>query len=1030
MYDLSVVRARSLVRSATFFFAFVAGVTAFKSASSALFLARRDPTDLPYLYLATALIITLATIYLGNRLTYQRAKPVLRTSLLVATIVLGLLSVLAAIDFRPALGAVYVAGEVYATAISVLFWARLGEVFDVRSAKRVFGTIGAAGMGGAILGGLAVRLGVGQVPAAAWCFFATFTLIAIRPLLGKTAESGAIHRRKLAFKEGLTYAAVDRFPRGVMLLVLFLAIQTAAVDYVFRTGSVSFEQGSVSGLAGLFGVLNAIVGVFALLFQVLLTRRLLGRIGVFAFLSIIPSLSIVAAVFALTFPALFLPLFLLKALEMMGSLSLNQPALQLLYNPMPTEMRDSVRAVIDGAVKKLGGAVGGVVLIVIGAKFTQSHLLLLVLFIGAGLLLWIQSLRQGYRRALVDKLGHSESGALPAIDPSDGSTRRAMLRALAEDDPGKVLAAIDVLTRTGDNSGLQPHLARLISHPAEPVRLKAIELITQAPDPAFAPLLVEVIQKDARRPKAQAARALDVVDHQIALRTMAPIVDAEPGVYDLGLVCAAIEVLLKDPAHQTAAKKALENFLNSSHRGPSSQRRELARLIGHLGPSSPYAMRLKFYLDDPESSVRTIAAQSAAMVRAPDLREKLVSCLEDRSLRTEAQKALAAYGEDIIPFLSERLNARRLPVSLRVHIPKVMRFIGTEEAISAMLFSNVHDDAFLRYVIVRALDRLRRQRPELRFDRERTEQAALRRLRAYTHYQPIAADLIAGGAKYALLRRSVDDRVRQNLEAALRLLGIVHDMRAMDNALRGLLGGNKGDAVELIDVTLQKSEIREEVLKHLEHVSPSASPGHAIARALALVEGKDIQLAMIAQLTLERAGEQTPIVQEPTYGEPLMPKTIVERLFVLEGVQLFHGLSVDDLAAVAAIVTEGHAEGGEVIYAQGDPGDSMYIIASGEVRLLKDGKPLMDLSAGDSFGQVSILDQGSRPVTAQASFEGVDYLYLKRAPFMDLIADRPEVVGGLFVVLARRLRELVNLTGTQASGGRASSTISKAPRTP
>ena len=79
---------------------------------------------------------------------------------------------------------------------------------------------------------------------------------------------------------------------------------------------------------------------------------------------------------------------------------------------------------------------------------------------------------------------------------------------------------------------------------------------------------------------------------------------------------------------------------------------------------------------------------------------------------------------------------------------------------------------------------------------------------------------------------------------------------------------------------------------------------------------------------------------------------------------------------------------------------------------------LLDLDAGDSFGQVSILDGGARPVTAQAGGEGVEYLFLPRRPFMDLIMDRPEVVGGLFEVLARRLRELVDLPSlTRARAG-------------
>ncbi len=150
-----------------------------------------------------------------------------------------------------------------------------------------------------------------------------------------------------------------------------------------------------------------------------------------------------------------------------------------------------------------------------------------------------------------------------------------------------------------------------------------------------------------------------------------------------------------------------------------------------------------------------------------------------------------------------------------------------------------------------------------------------------------------------------------------------------------------------------------------------------------------------------------------------MPKSIIDRVFVLEGVQLFHGLSVDDLASVAAIATEGHIPAGEIIYRQGDPGDSMYVIVPGEVHLPRGDDPLMDLYAGDSFGQVSILDSGPRPVTARAGDEGVDYLYLERDPFLDLIADRPGVVNGLFVTLARRRRELVDLTGGQESGKKA-----------
>jgi CRP-like cAMP-binding protein/HEAT repeat protein len=693
---------------------------------------------------------------------------------------------------------------------------------------------------------------------------------------------------------------------------------------------------------------------------------------------------------------------------------------------MPNAMRDSVRAVVDGSVKKLGGAVGGAVLILVGPVFDQHGLLLLVLGLALLLLLWIRTLRKGYLTALETKLG-ARTHTMPMIDPGDRSTRERLLATLKADDPSQVLAALSVLVRE-KGLDLKPCFESLIAHPSETVRVRAIELIAEAPDPAYAPLLIAVIENDERRPKAQAARALELVDRRKAVEVMAPILDAPAGTHDLGLVCAAIKVCIScggPPSITETAELALEQLFAQGRSGPAGQRREIARLLGLLGPNK-YAPHLIQYLDDPEPSVRRLAAESAREVRDPVLAPKLITMLTDRRIRRTVREALASYGDAVVAILRETLDDRTLPTELRVHIPMVLREIGTDAAAEAMLYSNVHDDAFLRYVIVRSLSRLRRERPTLRFDRQRAEEAAFRRLKAYEHYRPIAADLAAGGPPFALLRRAVEDRVRQNLEAGLLILGLTYDSHAMVNAARGFLHGNYADALELIDVALQGSEIRERVLGYLEHDTPSSSPERAKLRAFSLVEGRDVQVAMIAWETLSRQGEDPPDVREPTLGEPLMPKSIVDRVFVLEGVQLFHGLSVDDLAAVAAITTEGHAAGGEIIYRQGDPGDSMYIIVSGEVRLLKDGKLLMDLYAGDSFGQVSILDHGPRPVTARAGDEGADFLYLEREPFMDLIADRPEVINGLFVVLARRLRELVDLTG-QDRHGKAESSVSSMP---
>lgn len=1021
LYGLSVVQARSMVKAGLFFFAFVAGVTAFKSATNALFLARRNPADLPYLYLSTALVITLVTVGLGRQLARMPAKPVLRRGVLWVSGLLLVLSALAAFDVRPALGVLYVAGEAYATAISVLLWARLGEVFDVRSAKRVFGAIAAAGMAGAVLGGLSVKAFAHVVPSAVWCFFAALSLLAVRPLLGRGVGGGQIHRKKLSVVEGLSYAVKDRYPRGVALLVLLLAVQTAAVDFVFRTQAAAIERGDEAALASLFGGLNAVVGVGAILFQFGLTRPLLSRLGVFAFLSVVPVLSLGAVGAAAAWPASFWPIFALKTFEMMGSLSLNQPALGLLYNPMPVQTRDAVRAMVDGAVKKLGGAVGGVLLLAFGAALQGSLLLALVAGMALLLLVMVRALRPAYLAALERKLGARIASPGSGIDVSDRATRERLVRTLAEDeDGGRVLAALAVLERAEDQD-LSPLVPRLLSHPDVRVRAQAIAHIQDHPDPSYAALLMQVIRRDSRAPTAEAARALALVDPEGARLVLEPFLEPGPGPRgDARLLCAAIEALLPDgEGGQTRgsprAVERLQELLARGRAAPSAERREVVRLLGHLGPG-PFAWRLASYLDDLDRTVQRLAIQSAGRALDPALPPKLAHRLEDRRVRREVIEALAAYGDEVVPFLAETLDDRRLPTSLRVHLPRVLRRIGTDAAIEAMLFSNVRDDAFLRHVTVQELARVRKERPEARFDRERLQQATLRRLKAYAHYRPIALDLAAGGPPYTLLRRATEDRVRQNLQNAVTLLGILYDPAVMATVQRGLERGAVADALELLDVTLEGSGLRGEVLRSLEAPEISVAPDRAKAQAEALVGGRDIQLAAIAYETLRRMGEDPPEVREPTQGEPLMPKSIIDRVFVLESVQLFHNLSVDDLAAVAELCTEGHADPRQVIYREGDVGDSLYVILSGEVHLVREGRTILDLYAGDSFGQVSLLDGGRRPVTAQAGDEGVEYLYLEREPFMDLMVDRPEVVQGLFETLARRLRELVELTGAHNTG--------------
>ena len=80
--------------------------------------------------------------------------------------------------------------------------------------------------------------------------------------------------------------------------MIVLSLLSALVDYLFRS-AVAAER-DVAGMNAIFGAYNADAGFIALAFQLVLTRALLNRLGLFPFLMLIPlgvAISAMAAIF-------------------------------------------------------------------------------------------------------------------------------------------------------------------------------------------------------------------------------------------------------------------------------------------------------------------------------------------------------------------------------------------------------------------------------------------------------------------------------------------------------------------------------------------------------------------------------------------------------------------------------------------------------------------------------------------------------------------------------------------------------------
>lgn len=130
---------------------------------------------------------------------------------------------------------------------------------------------------------------------------------------------------------------------------------------------------------------------------------------------------------------------------------------------------------------------------------------------------------------------------------------------------------------------------------------------------------------------------------------------------------------------------------------------------------------------------------------------------------------------------------------------------------------------------------------------------------------------------------------------------------------------------------------------------------------------------------------------------------IIERVAILHKLDLFRETPDYVLASVARIVEEVSLNPGEVLLEEGAPGDSMYVIVEGRVRVHSRDKTIITLGPGTTVGELAVLDPEPRTASAVA-LDSAFLFRIDKEPFGEVLADRPEIALGVIRTLCRRLR--------------------------
>ena len=140
-----------------------------------------------------------------------------------------------------------------------------------------------------------------------------------------------------------------------------------------------------------------------------------------------------------------------------------------------------------------------------------------------------------------------------------------------------------------------------------------------------------------------------------------------------------------------------------------------------------------------------------------------------------------------------------------------------------------------------------------------------------------------------------------------------------------------------------------------------------------------------------------------------MAATGEEMIVLLHGVPAFSALEHADLAQVADVTVPRTFGSGEVVFREGDEGDTCYIVRTGQARAVRehsDGRSitLATFGPGEIFGELAMFDAERRSATIEA-LEDTEAAAILGADMRRLLRDHPDIAVKMLGALARRLRE-------------------------
>ncbi len=787
----------------------------FETAANTLFLSTFGVEALPFVYIAMAFVATATGALYARCENFFTPLRLFRATLLF---MLGsVLLVTVAYYIAPQrwlFGVLMVWKDVLWMLLGLEFWGFAGALFNVRQGKRLFPVAASGGLVAGLLGGLMVGSLVkiastgGLLVASA--IAAALTVAAAFHLTQRFSQRLALPEDEPAEESG-GESLVGMFRRPYLRLLFGITaislLTYYTLDYVFYAG-VEARYPSEAQLAIFFGYFAAVESLANLLTSGLLSGRLITRFGVSFTLCMLPLVVLLGSASASVAASLGLPVVIFfwllvgtKLLDTVLRDALEEPALRILYQPLPIRERISVQAKRESMIEPIGTGVCGLLLLALTSVLSVDiHYLLFALVALCGLWAVLDArLRAPYTAALTAALSKRRLGkAGPA--PSDATSRAIMEERLHSK---QAIEAIYCLRLLEDHPRLDEFLLKSVDHPHSEVRLYALEQIGRRDScEAAAPILHRRLATE-KSPRVRGC----------ILRTLCAV--AEDDEFDTILSClhdphpdvraGAIVGLLRNGGIDgvVAAGTILNGYVGSPD---PADRRFTADVLGEARVSNFYRPLLPL-LEDEDLTVRRAAVRAAGKLGNTKLLPPIVSLLADVALREAAATALVEFSEKALPQLQKALRDPDQDGATMKRLMRTVAHIGGRDAETILCDQLDHPVWAVRSAAYEALSLCgyRAQRGGSKRIEDCIRREAERAAWCWAAFGDLAA--LEGSD---VLRKALQGDIRRCEDNLIALLSCLYPSATVMAARRGLRSESsdaRAQALEILD-SIVESEIK------------------------------------------------------------------------------------------------------------------------------------------------------------------------------------------------------------------------------